>query len=205
MAQDEQPAPPPWLQMPSPEDDSPMAQLRREVLEIAHEVEAAHRPPTLSEDGHTFGAPPTPPESLDVRATTPFLIVRARRMLRHRIETQLVMRDGRALVLLEIGRSDGSVPSKVARSLGIRLASLSRIVKGAERDGLVRRRAHHHDSRTSLLELTVQGRRLATSAAAAVREADRVLLSNLTADERDELRRLLRKATGALAGEGAIV
>lgn len=200
MVRNEEPDRPPWLQMPSDEDDSPMAQFRREILELAREVEAEHRPATPSPGGLTFGAPPTPPENLDVRATTPFLIVRARRTLRHRLEAETSMRDGRALVLLEIGRSDGSAPRNIARSLGIRMTSLSRVVKRAERDGLVRRRLHHYDARTCLLELTPEGRRTAVSAAAVVREADRALLRGLSADERDELRRLLRRAAAALAG-----
>lgn len=191
---------PEWLQMPAMEDDSAMAQLRRDVLEIAREVEADHRPTTTAPDQLTFGASPTPPESLDVRATTPFLMVRARRALRRRLETETMTRDGRAFALLEIGRSDGAAPRNVARSLGIRTASLSPTVERAERDGLVRRRPHHHHARSCLLELTPEGRRVAASAAAAVREADRALLAGLSVDERDELRRLLGKAHAALAG-----
>jgi DNA-binding MarR family transcriptional regulator len=211
--------PPPWLRMPPEEDESPMAQFRRDVLELAREVEAAHRKDGAAREGDsgggtsseslTFGPAPVPPESLDVRATTPFLMVRARRALRHRLEAGLRAggpgpdgsRDGRALVLVEIGRSDGgAAPRKVAQSLGIRGSSLSRVVRRAERDGLVRRRPHRWGGRTSLLELTPEGRRVASRAASAVREADRALLRTLSADERDELRRLLRRAARALAG-----
>jgi DNA-binding MarR family transcriptional regulator len=78
---------------------------------------------------------------------------------------------------------------ELAAAEGVRSATMSGIVNGLERDGLVRRRPHGRDRRAVNIEATAAGRRLLDGARA--RRIGRVAarLDDLSAEELDALAR----------------
>ena len=81
---------------------------------------------------------------------------------------------------------------ELAAAEGVRSATMTGIVNGLERDGLVRRRPHGRDRRSVNIESTAAGRRLLQQARG--RRIERVArrLDDLTAEELDLLRRAAR-------------
>lgn len=67
------------------------------------------------------------------------------------------------------------------------------VVKNLEQRGLATTRPSEHDRRAKLVKITAKGLGLATSAQAEVAKAQERTVAPLTAKERDELLRLLRK------------
>lgn len=80
---------------------------------------------------------------------------------------------------------------ELARAEGVRSATMTGIVNGLERDGLVRRRPHGRDKRSVNIEATGSGRRLLDRARA--RRIDHVV-SKLDGLSDDELELLARAA-----------
>jgi DNA-binding MarR family transcriptional regulator len=97
-----------------------------------------------------------------------------------------------ALVLLTFSRS-GSLPlGKMGERLMIHPTSVTNIVDRLEAQGLVRRVDHPTDRRTTLCEITSEGRELVDKATAAVASVD-LGITGLSDREVDQLTRLLRK------------
>ena len=107
-----------------------------------------------------------------------------------------------ALVLLAFSRR-GSLPmGKMGERLMIHPTSVTNIVDRLERQGLVRRRPHERDRRTTLVEITGAGRALVEQATDAV-VASSFGLESLTEDQLDEMTalvRALRVGWGEVAG-----
>jgi DNA-binding MarR family transcriptional regulator len=129
-------------------------------------------------------------------------VVRVQRILLDRIDSVLrpmgiTFARYELLVLLDFSRT-GSLPlGKIGARLQVHPASVTNAVDRLEADGLVERRAHPHDRRTTLAGITAEGRRLARSATADLnREVFRAL--DLPEDETkrvvDALRGLRRAA-----------
>ena len=96
-----------------------------------------------------------------------------------------------ALVLLAFSRR-GSLPmGKMGERLMIHPTSVTNIVDRLERQGLVRRRPHERDRRTTLVEITGAGRALVEQATDAV-VASSFGLESLTDDQLDEMTALVR-------------
>ena len=96
------------------------------------------------------------------------------------------------LVLLHFTRT-GSIPlGKMGDRLMLHQASITNLVDRLEEQGLVRRVAHPTDRRTTLAELTADGRRVVQEATRAVVDAS-VGVAELTAREARDLHRILRK------------
>jgi DNA-binding MarR family transcriptional regulator len=96
------------------------------------------------------------------------------------------------LVLLSFSRQ-GSLPlGKMGDRLMIHPTSVTNIIDRLEAQGLVRRVAHPTDGRTTLAEVTAEGRALATRATRAVNE---IALGLGMLDDRDlqDLIRIIRK------------
>lgn len=201
-----------WLQMPPDTDHSDSAELKRDVIDLVRELGLVDglvgRSGSSGDEaagGSRLCAAPVP--QLDLRASTPYrLTVAARALWRATAAGRggrgsAEVSESRDLLLLEVGAAGVAYPFRVAARLRITRAALSKLVGRAERDGLIRRR-RRRDRRGVVLELTAEGRWAAAAAASAWRSADERLLKRLTAGERDELRRLLRKAMQALAVSG---
>ncbi len=96
-----------------------------------------------------------------------------------------------ALMLLSFTRR-GSLPvGKMGDRLQVHRTSVTNIVGKLEADGLVRRMAHPQDRRTTLVEITPAGRRLAAAATETL-NAEAFGFGALGADDQETVSRLLR-------------
>lgn len=96
-----------------------------------------------------------------------------------------------ALVLLAFSRR-GSLPlGKIRDRLQVHATSVTNIIDRLEAQGLVRRTSHPTDRRTTLAEITEDGRRLVGKATEAVAATD-FGIGALTDDELDHITALLR-------------
>ncbi len=101
-----------------------------------------------------------------------------------------------ALVLLSFS-SAGSLPlGKMGERLMIHPTSVTNIVDRLEGQGLVARLDHPTDRRTTLCEITPEGRKLVEEATHAVVAVD-LGISGLSPDETEQLTDLLRKMRSA--------
>jgi DNA-binding MarR family transcriptional regulator len=76
-----------------------------------------------------------------------------------------------ALMLLHFSRRGGLPLGKMGDRLQVHRTSVTNIVDGLERTGLVRRTAHARDRRSTLAEITERGREVAEAATAVLNEA----------------------------------
>jgi DNA-binding MarR family transcriptional regulator len=96
-----------------------------------------------------------------------------------------------ALMLLHFTRT-GSLPlGKMGDRLQVHRTSVTNIVDGLERTGLVRRTAHARDRRSTLAEITDRGRDVA-EAATTVLNGDRFATGPLADTDLDALTEMLR-------------
>ena len=106
-----------------------------------------------------------------------------------------------ALVLLTFSRS-GSLPlGKMGERLMVHPTSVTNIVDRLEAQGLVRRTPHPTDRRTTLCEITDEGRKVGAAATDVVVGID-LGIAGLSDRESDQLTRLLakmRRASGDFA------
>lgn len=83
---------------------------------------------------------------------------------------------------------------ELQKNLGIQAGSLSELVSRMEKFGVLEREADSRDKRRLVLRLTEEGKR---RAAQPVEMGDDRLFAALNAEEREELRRMLRKIDDA--------
>ena len=97
-----------------------------------------------------------------------------------------------ALVLLHFSRR-GSLPlGKIGERLQVHRTSVTNLIDGLEKAGLVRRRPHESDRRATLAEVTDRGREVAVRATEELNEAD-FGLDALPREDLEELTRVLAK------------
>jgi DNA-binding MarR family transcriptional regulator len=97
-----------------------------------------------------------------------------------------------ALVLLAFSRTGALPLGKIRDRLMVHATSVTNIIDRLEAQGLVRRSAHPTDRRTTLAEITDDGRRVVDKATEAVSATD-FGVGVLTDDELDQVTALLRK------------
>ena len=97
-----------------------------------------------------------------------------------------------ALVLLAFSRTGALPLGKIRDRLMVHATSVTNIIDRLEAQGLVRRSAHPTDRRTTLAEITDDGRRVVDKATEAVGATD-FGVGVLTDDELDQVTALLRK------------
>src|SRR3954454_3505563 len=96
-----------------------------------------------------------------------------------------------ALMLLLFSR-EGALPlGKVGERLQVHRTSVTNTIDKLEADGLVRRVRHREDRRTTLAEITEEGRRIALAATEELHEVE-FGLGALAEDEQEALTALLR-------------
>jgi DNA-binding MarR family transcriptional regulator len=128
-------------------------------------------------------------------------VMRVEQLLLARIEevlkpTGLSFARYELLMLLTFSRV-GSLPlGKIGARLQVDPASVTNLINRLERDGLVRRQPHPTDGRTTLAEITPEGRSLAQRATAAL-NAGVFEAIDLTRREMEDLFGLLRKVRAA--------
>ncbi|MEQ4719798.1 MarR family winged helix-turn-helix transcriptional regulator [Nonomuraea sp. B19D2] len=92
--------------------------------------------------------------------------------------------------------------SELGEPLGMSPRSMTVLVDGLEKEGLVRRVGHRHDRRIKLVELTEAGRRVVEQELGPSQAAAAALFDDLTPEERGELLRLLVKVADSLRARG---
>ncbi|MFI8281045.1 MarR family winged helix-turn-helix transcriptional regulator [Streptomyces sp. NPDC085929] len=112
---------------------------------------------------------------------------------------------GRYRLLVDLEDSDGEKsPSQLARSLGVSRATVTGLVGGLEREGLVARRASAEDGRGAVVVLTARGAQRLRDMAADHFARLEALANGLSADERGLFLDLLERITqriGALTAD----
>lgn len=101
----------------------------------------------------------------------------------------------RTLAILGEGRS--ITAQDLADMAAMDKVAVSRAVKALVDRGLVERVAHEGDGRSRLLHLTAAGKDVYQDIVPMAREAEARLLERLSADEREQLSRLLEKVRGS--------
>lgn len=100
-----------------------------------------------------------------------------------------------SLLLLRACYPDETItPTELREAVMFSSGGMTKVVRGLEQRGLVTRRAHPSDARSSMLELSESGVELIDSIVPLIEERDREMLADpLDADELAELIRLLGK------------
>lgn len=101
-------------------------------------------------------------------------------------------------VLVAITTEEPTSQLALAHRLGVDKTQMTYVVDALETGGFVERRPAPTDRRVRQVHPTQAGRSLLTSARAALRDVERILMRDLSPDEQAQLRRLLaRVALGA--------
>lgn len=101
-------------------------------------------------------------------------------------------------LLSAIAESPEARSGELADEVGVSAPTTTRMLSGLERAGIVRREARPGDRRAIAVALTAKGRRLLESKEAVVSEKRRELYESLTASERRQVQRLLRRLAEAI-------
>jgi MarR family transcriptional regulator, negative regulator of the multidrug operon emrRAB len=96
-------------------------------------------------------------------------------------------------LLSAVAESPAARSGELAGRMGVSAPTTTRMLSGLERDGIVRRDPLAGDRRAVTIALTDKGRRLLSRKQAVVSEKRRELFDSLTASERRQARRLLRR------------
>ena len=115
------------------------------------------------------------------------------------LDSPFSLAEGR--VVYELGQRDGATAVELASELGMDQGYLSRLLRGLEERGLVRRAPSPADRRASLLSLTPSGRDAFAALDAGSRAQIGALLDPLSASERTRLAAALGEAEALLGGE----
>lgn len=108
---------------------------------------------------------------------------------------------GRFLVLMVMNRQPETPagPSDLARKIGVTRATMTGLIDGLVRDGLIRRRPHNSDRRRNLLTLTPSGTALLETLLPDYWARINCLMSGLSPGEEAELTRLLKKVAAGVS------
>ena len=93
-----------------------------------------------------------------------------------------------------IGAREGAIQQELGAAMGIDRSTMVSLIDQLENAGLAKRRPSATDRRAREIVITPKGRRLLERARAMIGETENDVLGGLTAKERDELIRLLRRA-----------
>jgi len=105
---------------------------------------------------------------------------------------------GQDLLLLQLWDHDGCTQSELVGRLGLDPSTVTKMLQRMERDGWLTRARSGDDGRASIVTLTTAGRDLRGQVTALWRELEQETVKTLSADERDELLRLLGKMESGL-------
>ena len=97
-------------------------------------------------------------------------------------------------VLNVIGARDGAIQQELGAALGIDRSTMVALIDELEGAGLASRRPSAKDRRAREISITAKGRRRLQRARALIAGVEDEVLAGLTAEERLELTRLLRRA-----------
>jgi MarR family transcriptional regulator, organic hydroperoxide resistance regulator len=112
--------------------------------------------------------------------------------------TELDLHAGSELMLVELWREDGVTQAELAARLGVRPPSVTKVLRGLVRRGLVERRSDPDDARVWRVHLTSAGSRMRQPVEHAWHEAERETLARLSQADARRLREVLARAVGRL-------
>ena len=92
----------------------------------------------------------------------------------------------------------------LAYLVGLEQTAFSHLLRNLSRRGLILRRREKIDSRAVEVQLTAEGKRLAAYCHKAALKQERLLLANLTAAEKAQLRKIVWKIDENIRGEAAL-
>lgn len=96
-------------------------------------------------------------------------------------------------VMMTVLETDGLSQTEIGERFGMAAYAISRAIDHLENGGFLERRAHPTSRRTHTINATQQGRRLRKSLYAIVREVNDDLAAPLSANQRNDFRKLLEK------------
>ena len=96
-----------------------------------------------------------------------------------------------------IGAREGAIQQELGAAMGIDRSTMVSLIDQLEGAGLAKRRPSATDRRAREIAITPKGRRLLQRARGMISETEDEVLAGLSAKERDELVRLLRRALHA--------
>ncbi|MEW4370949.1 MarR family winged helix-turn-helix transcriptional regulator [Paenibacillus kandeliae] len=127
---------------------------------------------------------------------TSFLLIRTSHDLYNQSASLLTengLSQGKVRILASLLlRKELVLPSELAKSAGVTRSTMTGLINGLEKDGLIRRGAHE-DRRMTAIHLTEQGEALLMNVMPAYGDLVSGMLSHLTSEERIVLKGLLHK------------
>jgi DNA-binding MarR family transcriptional regulator len=93
-----------------------------------------------------------------------------------------------------LGAREGAIQQELGSTMGIDPSTMVSLIDQLERSGLAKRRTHPTDRRAREVAITAKGRRLLERGRRMAAQVEEEVLRGLTAAERRELLRLLRRA-----------
>jgi DNA-binding MarR family transcriptional regulator len=97
-------------------------------------------------------------------------------------------------VLNLLGAREGAIQQEIGAAMGIDPSTMVSLIDDLEQKGLAKRRPHPSDRRAREVSITPKGRRLLERGKTKALEVENELLRGLTAAERRQLLKLLRRA-----------
>ncbi|KFA91255.1 MarR family winged helix-turn-helix transcriptional regulator [Archangium violaceum] len=105
----------------------------------------------------------------------------------------------RFIVLMQLQREEeGLRPAELAERTGVTRATMTGLLDGLEKEGLVLRRAHAEDGRMSVVRLSARGRQRLEGILPDHYRRTAALMSGLSAEERQQLKALLTKVAAGI-------
>jgi len=106
---------------------------------------------------------------------------------------ELGLHTGQELVLVQLWREDGLRHSDLAQRIGVAPPTVTKVLRGMDRTGLVTREADSQDARASRVWLTERGRSLREPVEGLWQAVERRVLRGVDRSERDLVERALAR------------
>ncbi|HEY2635895.1 MAG TPA: MarR family transcriptional regulator [Solirubrobacteraceae bacterium] len=125
-----------------------------------------------------------------------WVAVRSRKHFARKLEERFGLHPKDFGTLTVIANNPGETQQALCEAAGVDPSSMVATIDHLEQRGLAERRPHPRDRRKRAIHVTAEGERVAAEARELAAEAGEELFASLSADERAELNRLMRKLAG---------
>jgi DNA-binding MarR family transcriptional regulator len=115
--------------------------------------------------------------------------------------TQKDLTPQRVRLMVPLLENGPMMMSALRNELGVSATSITALVDTLEKDGMVKRRAHKTDRRTTMVEITAKAEKKLTDNCSHFKDQVSEIFSGLSAAEQKQLLALLEKMRGALVQE----